>query len=130
MRWLGLFALIVAVPTVAQADRCEARLPTPGTAFSGIVRYVGDGDSLCVGRSPAPPDWIEVRLADFYAPELSEAGGPEAKRALERMAMGREVQCRAGKRSYDRVVGACTLKGQPLGRLMRRAGLKEGGRGR
>ena len=31
-------------------------------------------------------------MADFYAPELHEAGGPEAKAALERIAMGRRVE--------------------------------------
>lgn len=37
--------------------------------------YIADGDSLCVEVSPGPAGWVEVRLADFYAPELSEPGG-------------------------------------------------------
>jgi endonuclease YncB( thermonuclease family) len=112
----------------ALADPCEGGLPAKGTAFAGIVRYVGDGDGLCVGPAGRPDRWIEVRLADFYAPELHEAGGREAKRRLERLVMGKPLICRAGKRSYDRVVAACTLGGRPLGTLLREAGGIEGGR--
>jgi endonuclease YncB( thermonuclease family) len=38
--------------------------------------------------------------------------------------------CVAGRRSYDRVVARCTVGGQSIGHLMRRAGVREGGRGR
>ncbi|KXU32382.1 nuclease [Sphingobium sp. 22B] len=112
----------------ALADPCEGALPASGTTFGGVVRYVGDGDGLCVGPAGRPDRWIEVRLADFYAPELHEAGGREAKRRLERLAMGKPLVCRAGRRSYDRVVAACTLGGRPLGMLLRQAGGIEGGR--
>lgn len=112
----------------ALADPCEGALPTKGTTFAGIVRYVGDGDGLCVGPAGRPDRWIEIRLEDFYAPELHDAGGREAKRRLERLAMGKPLVCRAGRRSYDRVVAACTLRGRPLGTLLRQAGGIEGGR--
>jgi endonuclease YncB( thermonuclease family) len=125
---LALLALaLVVLPAAALADPCEAPLPPAGAAFSGPVRYVGDGDSLCVD---SPAGLIEVRVADFYAAELHAPGGPEAKAALSRIAMGRQVQCVAGRRSYDRVVARCTLNGLSLGDLMRRAGIKEGGNGR
>lgn len=112
----------------ALADPCEGALPAKGTTFAGVVRYVGDGDGLCVGPAGRPDRWIEVRLADFYAPELHEAGGREAKRRLERLAMGKPLVCRAGRRSYDRVVATCTLRGRPLGTLLRQTGGIEGGR--
>lgn len=124
-----LFAALL-MPTAALADPCTAPLPPPGTSFSGTVRYVGDGDSICVGSSSAASTWIEVRVADFYAPELHTAAGPKAKAAMERVAMGRTVQCVAGKRSYDRVVAECSLNGTSLGYLMRGQGVTEGGRGR
>lgn len=114
----------------ALADPCEGALPSKGTAFSGVVRYVGDGDGLCVGPAGRPASWIEIRLADFYAPELHEPGGVEAKRRLERIAMGKTLACRAGRRSYDRVVATCTLGGRPIGNLLRAAGGAEGGQGR
>ncbi|MBT2189406.1 hypothetical protein [Sphingobium nicotianae] len=97
--------------------------------FSGIVRYVGDGDGLCVGPAGRPDQWIEVRLGDFYAPELHEAGGTDAKVRLERLVMGKPLVCRAGKHSYDRVVANCTLNGRPVGQLLRARGGVEGGRG-
>jgi endonuclease YncB( thermonuclease family) len=127
---LALLALALIAPTAALADPCTAPLPPPGTSFSGTVRYVGDGDSICVGNSGNPATWIEVRVADFYAPELHSAGGPQAKAAMERVAMGRSLQCVAGKRSYDRVVAQCSLNGVAIGDLMRREGVPEGGRGR
>lgn len=124
-----IVACIASVWTApALADPCEGVLPTKGTTFSGVVRYVGDGDGLCIGPANRPDVWIEIRLADFYAPELHEAGGAEAKRRLQRVAMGRTLVCRAGRRSYDRVVAACTIEGRSLGNMLRAAGGAEGGR--
>lgn len=113
----------------ARADPCEGRLPAAGARFSGVVRYVGDGDSLCVGPAGSPDKWIEIRLGDFYAPELRARGGAAAWRRLTRLAIGRTLLCRAGRQSYDRIIGYCTLNGQPLGRLLRNAGGTQGGRG-
>ncbi|HJS80340.1 MAG TPA: hypothetical protein VJ748_06915 [Vitreimonas sp.] len=67
---------VLALPTLAHADPCEGDLPArAGQSFSGAVRCVGDGDSLCIGPSSDPNTWIEVRLADFNAPELNSRGG-------------------------------------------------------
>ena len=139
-RWsppaLGLaFAL---TGTVALADPCKAipdkgPMPAylaPGQTFAGPVTYVGDGDSLCVAVGKTPDQWVEVRLADFYAPELSEPGGKAAKQALQRIALGERLVCIAGRRTYDRVAAKCTLRGVPVSALMRRAGILEGGNGR
>lgn len=132
MNRLALAATVALLASPALADPCEAPLPKPGQVFSGPVTYVGDGDSLCVATRPQSTggDWIEVRVADFYAPELNAPGGREAKAALERITRGRRVECVAGKRSYDRVVATCRIDGRSLGDLMRRAGVSEGGRGR
>ena len=119
----------VSAATQAQADPCKAipdRGPmpaylTPGKAFSGPVVYIVDGDGLCVAVGPTQGDWVEVRLADFYAPELAEPNGDAAKAALELIAMGKRVACAAQHRSYDRVVAVCTLQGSSLGDLMRAA---------
>ncbi len=136
---IGAGALLsLSVATLALADPCNAipdRGPmpaylTPGKAFSGPVVYIGDGDSLCVAVGPMRGDWVEVRLADFYAPELSAPGGREAKVALERIAKGRRVDCVAQHRSYDRVVAVCTIQGVSLERPMRAAGIRQGGNGR
>lgn len=115
----------VAMAGLALADPCHAKLPHKGDAFEGWVTYVGDGDSLCVGKSRGG---IEVRLADFNAPELNEREGAAAKAALDRIARGHVVTCLAEHRSYDRIVAVCRLDGVSIGQLMRSAGIAEGGR--
>lgn len=130
--------LAICSASTALADPCKAipdRGPipaylAPGEAFSGPVVYIGDGDSLCVAIGQGPSDWVEVRLADFYAPELAAPGGRQAKAALESIAMGQRVECRAQHRSYDRVVAVCTVQGINLGDRMRAAGVVPGGRGK
>jgi micrococcal nuclease len=86
MRILFGLALLggLAIATGTRADPCKAipdRGPMPsylyrGAHFSGPVVYVGDGDSLCVAVGQGPANWVEVRLEDFYSPELhSQSGG-------------------------------------------------------
>lgn len=119
----------------ALADPCKAipdkgPMPaylSPGAQFSGQVVYVGDGDGLCVAVGQGTENWVEVRLENFYAPELHEPGGPEAKSALEGLAMGRRAVCVADHQSYDRVVARCSIGGRDIGDLMRGAGVAEGG---
>ncbi|EQA98193.1 hypothetical protein L288_20740 [Sphingobium quisquiliarum P25] len=118
----------------AAADPCEGPLPKqPGATFGGTIRYVGDGDSLCVGRTNRPEEWIEVRLADFNAPELHGSAGEAAKQTLTRIAFGRSVLCRAERGrserviSFDRVIARCQIDGRSLGDAMRAAGVAEGG---
>jgi len=140
-QWQGLCGLALSawlLPSLALADPCDLipeRGPMPAEVrssqvFSGPIAYVGDGDSLCVALGPARSQWAEVRLADFYAPEINEPGGPEAKATLSRLVEGREVNCQAQHRSYDRVVAVCRLRGRSVGDLMRSSGVDEGGRGR
>ena len=132
---IAIVAIVaLALPAIARADPCEGSLPRrEGERFVGTVRYVGDGDSLCVGQSSDPNTWIEVRLADFNAPELHTAAGPAAKTTLERIAMGHQAQCVAGGgrrgnvTSYDRVIATCRIGGRRIGDLMRAAGIQEGG---
>jgi len=124
---LILASLLLALPVSALADPCVAPLPRPSTTFSGIVRYVGDGDSLCVSMTSDPRTWIEVRLGDFSAPELREPAGPQAKAMLKALTYGRYLVCRAGRQSYDRVVARCQLDGAGVGDLLRRNGAVEGG---
>ncbi len=119
-----LVLLCPALP--AYADPCTAPLPAqPGVQFSGTVRYVGDGDSLCVGKTTDPNAWIEVRLADFNAPELHEDGGTQGKVALERIALHREVTCKTERGrsrrviSFDRVIARCRVGSQPIGEMLR-----------
>lgn len=141
MRPLKLSLLRAAVvglgawPALAFADPCRAPLPSrPGVVIAGPVRYVGDGDSLCVGPARDAGSWIEIRLSDFDAPELPAPGGAQAKARLSRLVMGRRLVCttRRGRQGgvivHDRVIARCTVDGRPLGRLIREAGGRDGGR--
>lgn len=133
-----LFAFAALIATPALADPCKAipdRGPMPeylkrGATFSGPISYVGDGDSLCVAVGRGPENWVEVRVADFYAPELNAPGGRQAKATLERLAKGKHAVCTAQHRSHDRVVAVCRIGGVSVGDLMRGAGVSEGGNGR
>jgi micrococcal nuclease len=128
--------LALAPASVAMADPCRAVSDegwrpaglAAGATFSGPVVHVIDGDSLCVAIGQGQDGWVEVRLADFYAPEL-RAGGSQAKSTLERLALGRSATCEAGATSYDRIVARCRIGDRPLGDSMRAAGLREAGNG-
>lgn len=134
---MTLFAFAVAATSLsgtACADPCEAALPSKaGVVFAGTVKYVGDGDSLCVGTGKDGEQWIEVRLADFDAPELSTPDGKKAKALLVREAMGKDVACTVTKGrsgttiTYDRVLAVCRAGSVAVGDLMRRAGAPVGG---
>ncbi|MEQ1672647.1 MAG: nuclease [Hyphomicrobium sp.] len=132
----GLFAALLAfTSSAALADPCEAPLPNRvGQVFSGSVRYVGDGDSLCVGAGADPNGWIEVRIADFDAPELHAPLGRRSKLMLEQIAMGQPVVCAAARgRSgrvivFDRVIAICRINGRSIAELLRASGAPEGGR--
>jgi endonuclease YncB( thermonuclease family) len=127
---------LTAIASAACADPCKA-IPDhgpapgylhPGANFSGEVVYIGDGDSLCVAVGAGPSQWVEVRLADFYAPELHDPGGEQAKATLSRLAYGRQAACVADHQSYDRMVATCRIDGRSVGEMMRAAGVQEGGR--
>lgn len=121
--------MCIAIPTAALADPCTGALPRPGSRFTGVVRHVIDGDGLCVGPARHPDRWIEIRLADFYAPEFRESGGARAKARLAALTRGRAISCIAGRRSYDRLVATCTIDGRSIGARLREGGGREGGRG-
>lgn len=125
---LPLAIALMGLAGAAHADPCKGELPPPGAQFRGEVRWVVDGDGICVGDNPDPKTWIEVRLADFNARELMKPGGPEAKEALSLIAMGKRAECVAGRISYDRTVAKCTIGGRTLRSLMLEKGVPEGGR--
>ncbi len=92
MAFLLAGAALACAAGPALADPCRA-VPQKGPMsaslargerFSGPVVHIADGDSLCVAVGPRRgADWVEVRLADFHAPELKAPGGREARDALK-----------------------------------------------
>jgi len=134
MKWILASALVALLPAVATADPCEGRLPArAGETFSGMVRYIGDGDSLCLGPRADPSTWIEVRLSDFDAPKLRSPTGRADRERLSGLVRGRVLDCVAvrGRNGrvivYDRVIASCRLDGRRVGDLLRAAGGREGG---
>jgi micrococcal nuclease len=134
---LTIVAVALAVASSAMADPCTApvNIYKVGAKVAGPVVYVGDGDGLCVGLGPSGDRWVEIRLANFYAPELSDPGGKVAKAELDRLIFGQQVVCTVGgdrgkTMSYDRLLARCAVDGKDVGDLMRAAGVEEGGRGR
>lgn len=108
-------AIMLLTASPARADPCEGRLPSrPGQQFGGTVRYVGDGDGFCVGNSADPNTWIEVRLADFDAPELHSPDGRRSKALLEQVAFGQTVSCEARRGRSDRVIVYDLLRTLPI----------------
>lgn len=129
MRSLILFA--IALIGTALADPCNASLPSAGASFGGPVTHIIDGDGICVG---ADQGGIEVRLADFNAPELNTPEGKAAKITIADLTLGKWADCQACEgargqcRSYDRIIATCRIDGHMIGDLMRAAGVGEGGR--
>lgn len=96
-------------------------LPTSSFAadLSGLVTAIHDGDTLTIQGGQ------RIRLFGIDAPELNqqcradaihEPGpspcvpcGKQAREALQRLVLGKEVICRDRGKSYDRVVGECTV---------------------
>ncbi|WP_253189236.1 nuclease [Brevundimonas sp. LM2] len=94
MKWLLILAGLWLAPAVAHADPCEGRLPDrAGATFSGLVRHIRDGDSLCVGSSTNPSTWIEVGLSDFDAPELQSPTGRTDSKRLSGLLCERVLTC-------------------------------------
>ncbi len=117
-----LFSIpFLTAPSIAAAARCSAVLPHNGQSFSGPVRKVIDGGSLCLGDGPKAKRWIAVRLADLDAPALRGPGGEGAKWALRRAAGGKAAVCTAEHVQGRQVLAVCTVDGVSLARLAREA---------
>lgn len=75
-----------------------------------------DGDTLKVKGG----DFI--RLANVCAPELNEPGGAAAKRALEKLVLGKWVTYTQVGSSYGRIVTNVKTNGTDVNDHMRRSG--------
>lgn len=124
MKLPALLALVWSLgSTPAQAD----------FVLRGQVAAVEDGDTVTV---LVAGDRYTVRLAEIDAPEIchrrrdpgckraGQPGGAEAKAALERMALHREVIARCGPKDarYGREVCLLVIDGQDVNLLMVKSG--------
>ena len=105
----AVFSVVLAWPEAGTAVKAT---PATGERFSCTVTKVHDGDG---------PIWCaegpRIRLTAIAARELDEtcspghpcpgASGASAQQALERLALGRTLQCEKTGTSYNRVTAWC-----------------------
>jgi endonuclease YncB( thermonuclease family) len=118
----GLFgrsmaALLLLLPLAMGPAEAVAKKPAPVASLQGLVTRVTDGNTLIVTPSGGAP--VLVRLRDIDAPELCQAWGDEARRALAEWALNRPASVRAsGRDAVGRVVGVVLVEGANLNQRM------------
>jgi len=96
---LFIFSGISIFPGAASAE----------TEVRGVVTHVRDGDTVKIGP-------IIIRLEGVSAPELKERMGKKAKLFMQELVLNKKITCRLnGKKTYDRFVGTCLLRGKDIG---------------
>lgn len=104
--WLASFA--------PSAGAAPASKPEP---LQGVVTQVIDGDTLRFNVSGQPA--IEVRLAQIDAPEICQAWGAEAKRALSELALNKPATLRlSGRDRQGRSIGVLVVDGASVGQRL------------
>lgn len=115
----GLILMSSGLPEVAVAQN---------SVRSGVVTRVIDGDTLWVRDSTAVSggETLKVRIVGIDAPEVCQAGGPEAREALRRHVLGQPVTLTSpSSRSHDdygRLLARVDKRGEDVGRWMVRRG--------
>lgn len=81
------------------------------TLLSGIVTHVRDGDTIELNG-------IAIRLAALNCPENKTKEGKSATRIAKKFE-GSQIICElTGAKTYDRLVGYCSIDGVDYGRFM------------
>lgn len=117
LKRFSLAALCGAALWGATGLPAMAAKPAQPEALQGVVTQVIDGDTLrfTVAGQPA----IEMRLAQIDAPELCQAWGPEARRALSDLALNKPATLRpTGRDRQGRSIGVLTVDGANVGQQL------------
>ena len=89
---------------------------------SGVVTRVVDGDTVWVQTTPERQT-LKVRLSGIDAPEICQAGGVQARAALQQRVLGQQVTLAFQRHDdYGRVLATVALDGEDLGLWMVRNG--------
>lgn len=115
---LGLaVAAVVVVGTTTVAPAWPASPPPP--PITGVVVAVHDADTFTLANKTkirvfgvdAPELRQQCRLDAIHEPGPSPCVpcGEQARQALERLIIGKEVTCTDRGKSYDRIVGECAV---------------------
>ena len=98
------FLLTLTSPVAAQ----DANNPV---VLTGTVTHVRDGDTIEVNNVP-------IRLAALDCPERGTKNGDYATE-LAKQFQGLQATCElTGAKTYDRLVGYCSINGDDFGRYM------------
>ena len=89
----------------------SSQTPKTGSILSGTVTHIRDGDTIEV-------DGIAIRLAALNCPENKTQKGQFATRVAKQFE-GSKMTCElTGAKTYDRLVGYCSVNGVDFGRFM------------
>jgi hypothetical protein len=119
---IPVFAFVWLMGTTPAEAECGSLFPGLYATFEGEVRYVMDGDTLCLANRGGT---VRVRLADFNAAELDEQGGSAAKQILSELTLGSRLTCTVLDHSLDAVVALCMINIENVGNMLRAKGARE-----
>jgi len=109
------FALMCSTPLVAKA--------ASKAAWTGIVTHVVDGDTVRI-RTAAGKKPASIRISGIDAPEICQMGGVQARDALRRRVLGKQVVLQGKVRdNYGRLVARIFLNNQDQGQWLVAQGL-------
>jgi endonuclease YncB( thermonuclease family) len=87
-------------------------------AWQGVVTHVSDGDTLWV-QPFSRHRVVKVRILGIDAPEICQVWGEQSLRALQSVAIGREVQVHGSHTdAYGRLLAHIFLQGHDVGAWM------------
>ena len=85
--------------------------PKPGDILEGQVTRVRDGDTIEVNG-------VAIRLSALDCPERGTRGGEHANRLAQQFLNTKAVCELTGAKTYDRLVGYCSIENQDFGLFM------------
>ena len=89
----------------------KSALPKPGDILEGQVTRVRDGDTIEVNG-------VAIRLSALDCPERGTRGGEHANRLAQQFLNTKAVCELTGAKTYDRLVGFCSIENQDFGLFM------------
>lgn len=120
-KWLVFPVVIAGVIAISPPAWISATVSDPGwltrfrysgSAVSGVITYVRDGDTVEVLGVP-------VRIANLDCAERGTAKGRAATVRMRELAHTGAFSCQLeGRKSYDREVGVCSVAGRDVGEIM------------
>ena len=89
----------------------KSALPKPGDILEGRVTRVRDGDTIEVNG-------VAIRLSALDCPERGTRDGEHANRLAQQFLNTKAVCELTGAKTYDRLVGYCSIENQDFGLFM------------